>query len=132
MTATLLLQRSPSSPPEGLLPVVVLPPGLVSTKNPAAGTRLMLSLAQVTLPAHQTRMLASTPCATSATGRHRPQDVAESIHGFADMTMHLSCYLCWHYSSGGACSRGIGPSQTLKGYTLQVGSLRKRKGPSQA
>ncbi len=113
MTATLLLQRSPSSPPEGLLHVVVLP-GLVSTKNPAAGTRLMLSLAQVTLPAHQTHMLASTPCATSATGMHRPQDVAENIHGFADVTMHLSCYLGWHYSSGGACSRGIGPAQTLE------------------
>ena len=59
MTATSLLQRSPSNPPEGLLPVVVLP-GPVFTRNPAAEMRLMLSLAQVHPPTHQMHMLVST------------------------------------------------------------------------
>ncbi len=49
MTATLLLQRSQSNPPEGL-PLVVELPGLVSTRSPAAEKRLMLRLAQVHPP----------------------------------------------------------------------------------
>ena len=92
-TATLLLQRSQSNLLEGLPHVVVLP-GLVYTKSPAAETKLTLTLAQVQPPCTPTTHAGVNSMNQVCHNMHEAEEIIvcmlpNTFLGFPDLTRHL-------------------------------------------